>query len=57
MAQGKVKMLRPPHVWENGKTGVQEDKRYARFSRKQVREMKNGVYDWAEHQFRPLKGI
>lgn len=54
---GKAKLLRPPHVWANGKSGVQEDARYARWSRSAVRAMKNGTYDWSQHQEQQLKGI
>ncbi len=56
MAQGKVKMLRPPHFWAGAKPGVQEDQRYGRYTKPQVRAMKNGTYDWAVHTMRPVKG-
>lgn len=59
MAQGKVKMLCPPLTLDkdDGKSKLLEDRRYARWSKQQVRAMRNGTYDWASHSERPLRGI
>lgn len=45
-----AKTLRPPFKWADGKSGLVEDSQYKRWSVDQVRQMKNGTYDWKAHQ-------
>lgn len=45
----KTGILRPPFTWV-AKGGLIEDQRYVRWSEAQIRDMKNGVYDWSKHQ-------
>lgn len=45
-----VKTFRPPFVWANQKTGLVEDPHAVRWTPAQIRAMKNGIYDWANHE-------
>lgn len=51
-----VKMLQPPLVWSQGTKAVEEDHRYQRWTKMQVRAMKNGTYDWKNHVETPIGG-
>lgn len=46
---GKVGQLRPPFIWMP-KIGLQEAPHLLRWTPQQIREMKNGTYDWSKHQ-------
>lgn len=48
MAEAKI--LRPPFKWSDQKLGLLEDGQYKRWSVVQLRAMKNGTYDWKEHE-------
>lgn len=42
--------LLPPFIWVNQKAGLQEDHRYQRWTKEQIRAMKNGTYAWPDHK-------
>lgn len=45
-----AKKLRPPFKWGDSKSGLIEDQQYKRWSIDIVRSMRNGTYDWKNHE-------
>lgn len=44
-----AKILRPPFKWAETRQVV-EDQQYKRWDQNKIRAMKNGTYDWKNHE-------